>query len=355
MTAQPEPPITGRPVPAATAAILDDIPGFARGTVGGRNGTLYEVTTLDDDGPGSLRDALESPDPLWIVFQAGSSGTIRIESRIYVESYKTVDARGHEITLKAVRDDTSSDPGDGWNDTSVSLGRSNEHREIRDVAFINLTFDGSWPEPDTDGEGADGIHLHNDVHHVWIHRCTFHNWIDGAIDARVDEGYGTLPRDISITESHFYDIHQGLLLEASRVTFARNHCDNVNSRCVKTIDGGSAHVVNNVLRNWRHREIVFAKGESQILVDHNIFEPGSENDEAGRTEGPGDVQDLHNVHHRSPTFRMRDRGRVDPAFKTEAQDAYGRNRKVDCEHDPPDRTCWNQLYDDVLANAGANN
>lgn len=341
------------PIPPERLAILDDIPGYGRNTIGGRDGTLYVVTTLENGGPGSLRDAVERDEPLWIVFADGLNGTIRLDELLEVQSYKTIDARGHDITLMGVRED-AADPDDGWWNTGVTLGREGDQQtEIRDVVFLNLTFDGNWPDPDRDGEGADGLHIHNNVRNVWVHRCTFNNWIDGAIDARVDEGFDILPRDISVTESHFYDIHQGLLLEARRVTFARNYCDNVNARCVKTIEGGSAHVVNNVIRNWRQREIVFAKGNSQILVDHNVFEPAGDSQTAGRTEGPGDLQDLHNVNANGSRYRMDDRGSVDSAFKSEAQDVYGHGRRVDCEHDPVDRGCWDRLYDAVVGSAGA--
>ena len=341
-------------IPPRLSAILDDIPGYAEETIGGRDGTLYEVTSLANAGPGTLREAAESEAPLWIVFQDGLNGTIRLESQLSVKSYKTIDARGHQITLQGVRDDSHNDFEDGWHDTGVTLGQPNDQEtEIRDVVFINLVFDGGWPHADRDGAGADGIHLHNRVTNVWVHQCTFHNWIDGAIDARNDDGFEEFPQNISITSSHFYDIHEGLLLEARRVTFARNHCDNLGSRCVKTIDGGSVHMVNNVIRNWSQREIIFAKNDSRILIDHNIFDPGNNSERAGRVEGSGDIQDVHNVRYRGDVYRLQDRGSVHPDFKRDAQAIYGSERRINCEHDPVDDNCWADLYDDVVNAAGA--
>lgn len=345
---------TGDPVPAEMASIVDDIPGFASGTIGGRDGTIYVVNTLDDAGPGSLRMALESDSPLWIVFADGLNGTILIESRIFVRSFKTVDARGHDITLQAVRDRTVTDLSLGWDNTSLSIGWPGDRSsEVRDIVFLNLTFDGSWPHPDDDGEGADGLHLRNHAHNIWVHQCTFRDWIDGAIDARKDEvsGYDTQPYNITISSSHFYDIHQGFLLEANNVTFARNHCDNLNTRCVKSVDG-TAHMINNVVRNWRRAEVVFAKGDAQILVDHNIFEYGSDSDEPGQAEDGGRLQDVHNVRYPGLDFNLRDNGSVDADFKAAAQAAYGLDRKVDCEHDPVDTGCWNALYTTILEEAG---
>ncbi len=334
-------------VPAATAAILDDIPGYASGTVGGSNGTIYTVTNLGDTGPGSLRHGLESPDPLWIVFEDGLNGTIPLESQIHPQSYKTVDARGHQITLAAVRDTSYPDPDDGWHDTGIWI------EGVHDIVFLNLTFDGSWPDQDHDDEGADGIHLHNDAHHVWVHHCTFHNWIDGAIDARVNGG-GGLPHHISITSSHFYDTRQGLLLEATDLTFARNYCDNVYTRCIKVIGGGRAHAVNNVVKDWDYREIIAARNGSQLLVDHNIFDRGS-SDEVGKAgdEGSSNLdgrwQSVHNHEYMGQNVTFRDTDDVDSSFKSEAQNTYGLDRRVDCQNDD----CWNDLYDAVIAEAGA--
>jgi hypothetical protein len=49
-------PGSGDAVPPALVAILDDIPGYASGTIGGKNGTVYEVTTLDDDDSINIRN-----------------------------------------------------------------------------------------------------------------------------------------------------------------------------------------------------------------------------------------------------------------------------------------------------------
>ena len=218
----------------------------------------------------------ERDEPLWIVFADGLNGTIRLEQTIYARSFKTVDGRGNQITLLGVRENNANEPGEGWHNTGISLGRPHDQDTvIRDVIFLNLTFNGDWADHDVDGDGSDGLHLHNRVFNVWVHHCTFHNWIDGGIDARNDNDFEPMPHNITITSSHFYNINEGLLMEAQRVTFARNFCDEVNTRCIKTINDGSVHMVNNVIKDWRGSEIVYAKNDAMILVDHNIFDPGN--------------------------------------------------------------------------------
>ncbi|KAG7586887.1 Pectin lyase fold/virulence factor [Arabidopsis thaliana x Arabidopsis arenosa] len=71
--------------------------GFGRFSVGGLHGDLYVVTSLADDGPGTLREGGRSKEPLWIVFAV--SGAISLNSYLSVSSYKTIDGRGQRIKL----------------------------------------------------------------------------------------------------------------------------------------------------------------------------------------------------------------------------------------------------------------
>ncbi|HOB33373.1 MAG TPA: pectate lyase, partial [Verrucomicrobiota bacterium] len=61
--------------------------GFGRFATGGRGGDVYHVTTLEDSGPGSFRDAVSKPNRI-VVFDVG--GVIRIRSRISVAPNITI-------------------------------------------------------------------------------------------------------------------------------------------------------------------------------------------------------------------------------------------------------------------------
>ena len=84
---------------ADTTTAFSGAEGFGQFASGGRGGETVHVTTLDDSGPGSFRDAVSKPKRT-VVFDV--SGTIQLKSNVAVSSDITLNgdtASGEGITL----------------------------------------------------------------------------------------------------------------------------------------------------------------------------------------------------------------------------------------------------------------
>jgi len=79
----PKNPSTPRPVePQAGLPVFPGAEGFGTRTIAGRGGKVIEVTSLADDGPGTLRAALNELSPRIIIFRV--SGIIELKSELQI-------------------------------------------------------------------------------------------------------------------------------------------------------------------------------------------------------------------------------------------------------------------------------
>lgn len=220
--------------------------GFGGCAIGGLHGPLYHVTTLADDGPGSLRDGCRRKEPLWIVFEV--SGTIHLSSYLNVSSYKTIDGRGQRIKL---------------------TGKGLRLKECEHVIICNLELEGGR------GPDVDGIQIKPNSKHIWIDRCSLRDFDDGLIDITRES------TDITISRCHFSQHDKTMLIGADpshtgdrciRVTI--HHCffDGTRQRHPR-VRFAKVHLYNNYTRNWGIYAVC-ASVESQIFSQCNIYEAG---------------------------------------------------------------------------------
>jgi pectate lyase len=120
--------------------------GFGAFAQGGRGGKVYHVTTLEDRGPGSLREAVEAEGPRIVVFDV--SGTIRL-------------AKNLEVTHPFLTIAGQTAPGDGICLRDATLGVSADHVVIR---FLRSRLGDQ-------GEAGDAISI-GSGHHIIIDHCS---------------------------------------------------------------------------------------------------------------------------------------------------------------------------------------
>lgn len=233
-------------VDCSLRALAGQAEGFGRLAIGGLHGPLYHVTTLADDGPGSLREGCRMKEPLWIVFEV--SGTMHLRSHLSVSSYKTIDGRGQRVKL---------------------TGKGLRLKECEHVIICNLEFEGGK------GPDVDAIQIKPKSKHIWIDRCSLRDYDDGLIDITRES------TDITVSRCHFSSHDKTMLIGADpshvgdrciRVTI--HHCffDGTRQRHPR-VRYAKVHLYNNYTRNWGIYAIC-ASVDSQIYSECNIYEAG---------------------------------------------------------------------------------
>lgn len=218
------------------------------GQVGPRGQQL--VTTLANDGPGSLR-TLATAGSAWIGFAL--SGTITLSEPIVLGSNVVIDGRNQAITVA----------NQGlW----LEKGAGN-------VIIENLTLRGLGSSGQN-GVQNDGIHLQDEVHDVWIDHCAF--------AANGDESVGIThsSTDVTISWSRFEAQGPGNAVligrsatdtadVATRVTIHHNYFKQINNYAPR-VRFGQVHFFDNFVDRWANgAAAVTMNGE--LLLESNVW------------------------------------------------------------------------------------
>ncbi len=170
--------------------------GFGRYSVGGRGGTIYEVTNLNDSGAGSLREAVGASGPRIVIFRV--SGTIELQSRLKISNpYITIagqTAPGDGICLKNYGFQVKADhvivryirfrPGDNEEVEVDSLSVSAGHNIIIDHCSA------SWSVDETLSVATTPDVLGN----VTVQWCMITESLNCSVHSKGCHGYGSLIR-----------------------------------------------------------------------------------------------------------------------------------------------------------------
>ncbi|MBP7142693.1 MAG: hypothetical protein KBA71_12350, partial [Opitutaceae bacterium] len=248
-------------------ASLPAFPGAEGGgmySFGGRGGKIFVVTSLEDSGRGSLREALEAGGARIIVFNV--SGIIRLKSRIRV--------RAPYVTLAG-----STAPGDG-----VCIAGDTVELETHDVIIRHMRFrrGETWVGDRNDSLGG------NPIGNIMIDHVSASWGLDenmsmyrhmyqppsGGPELKLPTVNITIQNSIFSEGLNTYHHAFGSTIGGLNSTFHRNLWANNTGRNPSVGMYGDFTFVNNVLYNWVHRTVDGGDHRSFFNIINNYLKPG---------------------------------------------------------------------------------
>jgi hypothetical protein len=249
-----------------------DIPAFpgAEGggafSFGGRGGKVYVVTSLADNGPGTLRDACEKGGARIIVFNV--AGIIRIKTPLII--------RAPYITIAG-----QTAPGDGVCVAGETVWINTHDVVIRHMRFRRgETFVGR--RDDSIGGNPIGNIMIDHVSASWgldenmsMYRHMY-NDSTGAPEQKLPTVNITIQNSIFSETLDTWNHSFGSTLGGENCTFMRNLWANNAGRNPSIGWFGIFNFTNNVIFNWVHRSIDGGDYRAMYNIVNNYFKPGPE-------------------------------------------------------------------------------
>ena len=235
------------PETALSAPAFPAAEGFGAQSIGGRGGKVLFVTNLNDEGPGSLREAVKTDGPRTVIFSV--SGTVSLKSSIVItKPYITIagqTAPGDGICLKNHALAIAADhvivryircrPGDNTGAESDSLSVSSGHDIIVDHCSASWSVDETL-------SASSRVRLDN----VTVQWCIISESLHDSIHHKGPHGYGSLIRGSS---GNGYTYHHNLYAHHhARLPRPGNYIDRS-----KDPEGFVLDFRNNVIYNWAGR------------------------------------------------------------------------------------------------------
>jgi hypothetical protein len=247
-----------------------DIPAFpgAEGggaySFGGRGGKVYVVKSLEDSGPGTLRDACEQGGARIIVFNV--AGVIRLKTPLII--------RAPYITIAG-----QTAPGDGVCVAGETVWINTHDVVIRHMRFRRgETFVGR--RDDSIGGNPVGNIMIDHVSASWgldenmsIYRHMY-NDSTGAAEQKLPTVNITIQNSIFSETLDTWNHSFGSTLGGENCTFMRNLWANNAGRNPSIGWYGIFNFTNNVIFNWVHRSIDGGDYRAMYNIINNYFKPG---------------------------------------------------------------------------------
>ncbi|OQP56267.1 pectate lyase family protein [Niastella populi] len=246
--------------------------GFGRYTTGGRGGRVIVVNTLNDDGPGSFRKAVQAKEPRIIVFAV--SGTIHLQSKLEIKGNVTIAGQ--------------TAPGDGICLADHPVGLSGDNIIVRYLRF--RMGDKNQNKGMVDGGGGDDAFGGSRRKNIVIDHCSMSWSTDEAFS--VYNGDSTTLQWNLIAEPLNYSYHfetgdkdferhgyggiwGGKHTSAHHNLFA--HCNSRNPRFdgIRNSPEENVDFRNNVIYNWGGNNAYAGEGGNYNIVN-NYYRCGPE-------------------------------------------------------------------------------
>jgi pectate lyase len=267
--------LTGANNTAGASVAFPGAEGFGKYTTGGRGGKVYIVSNLNDDGEGSLRQAVSAHEPRIVVFAV--SGTIHLLSPLSFKSNLTIAGQ--------------TAPGDGicLADYPVFIGGDNII-----VRFLRFRMgDKNQKGGRVDGNGGDDAFGGTRKKNIIIDHCSM-SWSTDEVFSVYGGDSTTLQWNL-IAEPLNYSYHfekgdsdyehhgYGAIWGGRHSTFHHNlfaHCNSRTPRFdgIRNIPEENCDFVNNVIYNWGHNNVYAGEGGNYNIIN-NYYKYGPDTKE----------------------------------------------------------------------------
>lgn len=247
-----------------------DIPAFpgAEGggafTRGGRGGKVFVVTSLEDIGKGTFREAVEAFGARTIVFNV--SGIIQLK--------KPLNMRAPYVTIAG-----QTAPGDG-----VCIAGETFSVDTHDVIIRHMRFRRGATDVTRRDDAVGG----NVVGNFIMDHCSTSWGLDENMSMyrhmykpnekserkKLPSSNVTIQNSISSEALDTYNHSFGSTIGGHNSTFMRNLWANNTGRNCSNGMSGDFNFVNNVVFNWWHRTIDGGDQSSMFNIINNYFKPG---------------------------------------------------------------------------------
>lgn len=244
--------------------------GFGKYTTGGRGGKLFIVQNLEDNGPGSLREALTAKGKRMVVFSV--SGTIHLKTKLTINGDCTVAGQ--------------TAPGDGicLADQPVTLGGDNIIIQYMRFRMGDRYQNGGK----VNGSGGDDALGGTRRKHIIIDHCSISWSTDecfsvyagdsttlqwNLIAEPLNYSYHFETGDTDFEQHGYGGIWGGRHLSAHHNLFA--HCNSRTPRFdgIRNAETELVDFSNNVLYNWGHNNVYAGEGGKYNIVN-NYYKAG---------------------------------------------------------------------------------